>query len=429
MCKGHGHVNLSLQTLHVDIIFGDHSSGAGLKRVFSHCRFNITLQASSSAMVNKRKRDDLSDSDSDEIAPGRQILPVANLPYDFDQEPQDGMQYLFLVRRDARRLPRVTRVRNPYEVSETKVAPTLTPLSNALPCEEWRIAFQTHFSHLRKNLTQATIHVDHDHSGSRRRVIPEKKDRDAWWKYLAGYPESAWSPRDRSVRKKVSTSCRTRAFADPAKVAHPGNATSHPDVQPRNEPSHLPIVCLDDLAWNVPRHPSVVDILGTVELTNSAPFAVDPSKSSEDVGEEKLSPPEITPNHLREIDHRMSIHLLMYFTHWINVHLQNPSDSQTAISVGHGQWIFALLTKIEDQLSADEMNLLRNLARACLGLIQRYKSKRANSAALEGVSSTVMDNTTNMSDATCWMVFAAIAGHWGQRDLWADAETIDMASD
>lgn len=49
-------------------------------------------------MVNKRKRDDLSDSDSDEVTPGKQILPVANLPYDFDQEPQDGMQYLFLVR-------------------------------------------------------------------------------------------------------------------------------------------------------------------------------------------------------------------------------------------------------------------------------------------------------------------------------------------
>ena len=49
-------------------------------------------------MVNKRKRHELSDSDSDEVTPGRQILPVANLPYDFDQEPQDGMQYLFLVR-------------------------------------------------------------------------------------------------------------------------------------------------------------------------------------------------------------------------------------------------------------------------------------------------------------------------------------------
>lgn len=121
----------------------------------------------------------------------------------------------------------------------------------------------------------------------------------------------------------------------------------------------------------------------------------------------------------------MSIHLLMYFTHWINVHLQNPSDPLATILVSHGRWIFALLTKIEDQLSADEMNLLRNLARACLGLIQRYRGRPTkNNAGLEGVSSpSLVENTTHMSDASCWMIFAAIAGYWSQRDLWADAET------
>jgi hypothetical protein len=46
----------------------------------------------------KRKRRD-SDVDDDEYAYGfRQILPVANLPLDFDGEPMDGMQYLFTVR-------------------------------------------------------------------------------------------------------------------------------------------------------------------------------------------------------------------------------------------------------------------------------------------------------------------------------------------
>jgi hypothetical protein len=29
---------------------------------------------------------------------GRQILPVANLPEDFEGIPEDGMQYLFTVR-------------------------------------------------------------------------------------------------------------------------------------------------------------------------------------------------------------------------------------------------------------------------------------------------------------------------------------------
>jgi hypothetical protein len=46
----------------------------------------------------KRKRDDLEDSEDDEPAYGRQILPVANLPDDFDRPPADGMEYLFTVR-------------------------------------------------------------------------------------------------------------------------------------------------------------------------------------------------------------------------------------------------------------------------------------------------------------------------------------------
>lgn len=46
----------------------------------------------------KRKREELDDDDDDEPAYGKQILPVANLPQDFDEEPVDGMQYLFTVR-------------------------------------------------------------------------------------------------------------------------------------------------------------------------------------------------------------------------------------------------------------------------------------------------------------------------------------------
>jgi len=46
----------------------------------------------------KRKHDDLEDSDEDEPAYGKQILPVANLPDDFNAEPMDGLQYLFTVR-------------------------------------------------------------------------------------------------------------------------------------------------------------------------------------------------------------------------------------------------------------------------------------------------------------------------------------------
>jgi hypothetical protein len=53
------------------------------------------------APSRKRKRDvggDGHDGDDDTTYGLRQILPVANLPIDFDGEPMDGMQYLFTVR-------------------------------------------------------------------------------------------------------------------------------------------------------------------------------------------------------------------------------------------------------------------------------------------------------------------------------------------
>ena len=54
-----------------------------------------------SAVMNtstKRKWSQIGDSDEDEPSLGKQVLPVANLPEDFNGEPMDGLQYLFTVR-------------------------------------------------------------------------------------------------------------------------------------------------------------------------------------------------------------------------------------------------------------------------------------------------------------------------------------------
>jgi hypothetical protein len=52
---------------------------------------------STMSFVKKRKWDEIEDSD-EEPSFGRQILPVANLPDDYDGIPQNGMEYLFTVR-------------------------------------------------------------------------------------------------------------------------------------------------------------------------------------------------------------------------------------------------------------------------------------------------------------------------------------------
>lgn len=49
-------------------------------------------------LIMKRKYDELDEFEFEEVSFGKQILPVAELPADFDDEPADGMQYLFTVR-------------------------------------------------------------------------------------------------------------------------------------------------------------------------------------------------------------------------------------------------------------------------------------------------------------------------------------------
>lgn len=128
--------------------------------------------------VGKRKRDEYESSD-DENEPvlGKQVLPVANLPFDFDGAPEDGAQYLFTVRyamilvgaiysadtdwivprrRDASLLPRITRVDNPYAIPEAAadLAPgpseSRTPRTPAMPSEEWRSIVEERFRNLKR---------------------------------------------------------------------------------------------------------------------------------------------------------------------------------------------------------------------------------------------------------------------------------------
>ncbi|KAH7887594.1 survival motor neuron interacting protein 1-domain-containing protein [Phlebopus sp. FC_14] len=361
----------------------------------------------STAMANKRKREELGDSDYDEPAPGKQLLPVANLPSDFDKDPANGMEYLFLVRRDARRLPHVTRAPNPYEVAAIGTAareePSSRPVANGLPCDQWRTVFQSHFRNLRQNFAQPTIHVHFDPLSSGRSVMPEKKDRDAWWKYLAGFPESEWSLKLRtsSSRKKSSSLHCMRAFPETAEMQpRDSGAGLHPDLSP------------DVVQSSVVQDP----------VCRASPASATASYAENIQDNDPMEYREVTPSHLRKIDHRMAIHLLMYFTHWINLHLQNSNDALFSISGSHARWIFALLVKVEDQLSADDMNLLRNLARACLGLIKSHRNRDREQDEVLRPNADQVGKGLAVTDASCWMIFCAIAGHWGQRDLWIDAE-------
>ena len=114
----------------------------------------------------------------------------------------------------------------------------------------------------------------------------------------------------------------------------------------------------------------------------------------------------------------------MYFTHWINVHLQNVELRTSWITESHARWMFALLSRVEESVSADDMNLLRNLARAALALLKRrlIEKRRCDREVLRDVSGRDGTGPVPLGESACWLIVTAVVGGWGQRDIWADAE-------
>lgn len=357
----------------------------------------------------KRKRGEDDEDDEDDLAYGKQILPVANLPDDFDEEPLDGMQYLFTVRRDARYLPHVVRAVNPYEIPEvakTTIQDTIAP-HPSLPSREWCRLLETRLSNFRKNLNQPTIHVGPAHA-AHQKLMPDKKERDHWWDFLAGKPETYWNPPKKAKPQHPSTRKQygqgLRAWESHSMVGPPemqqsvvlhGNDDDEVRQLPSGEPTETP--------------PSPKGTTGDLECPDEL---VSPNVWSKLPGH---PPREPSTTLLKLIDERMALHLLMYFTHWINLYLQQRDQAHYP-EESHARWIFALLARVDDHISADDMNLLRNVARACLAFL-KFLIKGRITSTVQGLSPT-----NGLNERSCWIIVSTIIGNWKQRDLWMDAE-------
>ncbi|KAJ7240342.1 hypothetical protein B0H12DRAFT_1135033 [Mycena haematopus] len=310
----------------------------------------------------------------------RQILPVANLPQDFEGVAEDGMQYLFLVRRDARHLPHVTRVPNPYELPERLPPPPsdILPAAHpALPSPEWRTLFETRYRNFRKNLAQPTIQVSQLVRDDSRKLLPDWKDRDCWWAFLSGRPAEEWDPPKKPKNSQNKFHRGMRAFAEEDSMMEGPSAGSSRNAE-------------------APETRSMNDDTDAQPTNTRAATPI-------------YTPREPTPSLLRLIDQRMALRLLMYFTYWTNLHLQ--PEKRFRVTQTHARWIFVLLSRVDDYISADEMHLLRNLARAYLAFL-----KDLTHSTLERVS------VEDINPGCCWLIISTVVGIWGQRDLWMDAE-------
>ncbi|CCM05565.1 uncharacterized protein FIBRA_07792 [Fibroporia radiculosa] len=386
-------------------------------------------------MATKRKFTDADLSDDEDLSPGKQVLPVANLPLNFDGVPVDGMQYLFTVRRDARKLPNFTRVANPYEIGEESVVEQAdaspNPAHSRLPSEAWRTKFLWRFKNFRQNSLQSTTHAHAPALSSSRKVIPDKKERDLWWAFLRGRPSSEWDPPKQVKPPKQNRYSRGRD--DRFGGGMRGFSVDYYSAESLyGSQEQMPVLSTSPGLWSPSTKPpagsgSLSDSSTAMPIFSEIPVQPDTREEasvavlrSEDSDPQPDAPPEPTPSLLQHIDHRYALHLLMYFTHWINLHFEQGPETSFQFTNAHARWIFVLLSHVEDYITADETSLLRNLARACLSLIEERERLRTRSSTDEGSS----DGQTHMDERSCWMVVTAVAGIWGQRDLWMDAEAM-----
>ncbi|KAF9821296.1 hypothetical protein IEO21_00904 [Rhodonia placenta] len=373
-------------------------------------------------MAPKRKRTDGDSSDDDEPSAGKQVLPVANLPEDFDGVPMDGLQYLFTVRRDARTLPHVTRVVNPYEVkTEVSAAAAASDQMSTphpgLPSEEWRDLFLRRFRNFRKNSIQPTIHADTSTSSSTTKVIPDMRDRDRWWLFLAGRPSSEWNPPKQPNRNDRARNNSYHSYGGGMR-GYSGYQNTTPLVYNDHRTAFSTVPHETWLVHSENAEPaSTGDPAASLPTSSGTPVR----ESRPDFGGERPTeaatpavgvPPEPTPSLMQHIDHRYALHLLMYFTHWIRLYLEDDNSATHLITASHARWIFVLLSRVEDFVYAEDTAHLRDLVRACLSLIQKRK-RQLDDASPESIT---------MDETSCWIVITAITGVWGQRDLWMDAE-------
>lgn len=83
--------------------------------------------------------------------------------------------------------------------------------------------------------------------------------------------------------------------------------------------------------------------------------------------------------------------------------------------------MLSLLTRLEQVLDGDDLATLRQLAKTLVQLVEEAERAKAARTRPEGgwsMETRREDEQEAEEKARCWMIVAAIASVWAQRDLW-----------
>ncbi|KAL1738311.1 hypothetical protein HDZ31DRAFT_51194, partial [Schizophyllum fasciatum] len=239
--------------------------------------------------------------------------------------------------------------------------------------DEWRKLHIRRFNNLRQNLSQPAQAPTIGPQAEPPAATPGNRERVLWWKFLCGEPESVWNP-------PLSRAAKRKRFF------------RGEDIDDPDEPSA-------EMVFN--EDGELVSTSSQHDLVSTGP----------------VSPREPTPYLLRSFSEDLSVQVLRHFAFWIRGHVKDPAMYD--MREMHARWIFSLLARLGPQISADHMNSLRQLARACISLLEaRMRSRMPDAEQREAT----VDKPNVFSERSCWVLLGTIIGVWGQMDLWEDVE-------
>jgi len=300
-----------------------------------------------------------------------QVLPVEELPDGWNGEYDNGMQYLYHVRQQASTSPAVVRVDNPYASS---AAPSTDNRNGSLlsehlsahdyqkPSAETKTTFVEQFKALRQTIR----------NGDSPPVL------DSWYYPIPGDDEAQW-----------------RNYINGKKSKGKSAAISSTD-----------------------------DFNSTEGST--------PSINVQESGL-RLEPKEPSPELLQTIPANLHITILMYLAQWLQERFSPPSTAfvprravktHPSVSAANSkprlilpdldsQWIFSLLSAIDNVLTSEDVSNLRDLGKTCLQAIKLLPDLHKN--APEG-KQDLEDQLNGL-----WMIIGLVSDIWGQKDLWNES--------